>query len=114
MGESAKTRRFCDKLKERNFRVYVLAGGSRYQQSGLPDRYVCGWGVAGWLEFKDEKTRVRPLQKKVIGDMRERGANACILRFVPGGYRAEDEKGNILHTGDEHPAQFIADLWSQS
>lgn len=62
--------------------VVVPYCATRRQPSGYPDRLVWHTKWSGWLEFKDIKTRLTPLQKHRITELNKRKpGSAYVVRF---------------------------------
>ena len=85
--ECKKTRNFCKLLKQHGCKVVVFAGGSVYQEAGIPDRFICHYTLnkGCWAEFKDTTTAIKDIQRKHIEDFRLRGVNAVFARFTVDG-----------------------------
>ena len=80
MKESEWTRKICKGLEECGALIFAIVGGEM-QAPGWPDRAVICHGHTFWLEFKGEKTRVRPLQKIIHRRIADRGGKIFIVRY---------------------------------
>lgn len=56
--------------------------GSYYQRPGLPDTFILHKGVVLFVEFKGAETVIRPLQNRVLEEIRQHGGNSFTVRFV--------------------------------
>jgi hypothetical protein len=67
-------------MERHGAKVDAIVGGDPRQRSGLPDRIVSRERV--WLvEFKGEKTPVRPLQRVIHRERNRYGKNVFIARY---------------------------------
>ena len=94
--ECKKTRDLCNELKKLNAVVLAIVAHTK-QEPGWPDRYICHTRWHGWIEFKDVHTRLAPLQRIRIRELRKRGDNAWVVRFPD---RIEDHEGRLHATFD--------------
>lgn len=78
MSESKDTREFCAELLRVNARFLALVG-SKQQQNGWPDRYVSHAYWHGWIEFKNGKRKLDPLQIVRRNDMNSRQPGSCVM-----------------------------------
>lgn len=87
--------------------VLALVAGKR-QSPGWPDRYVCHPAFHGWLEFKGENTRLRPLQRAVMERLNLRRPRTALVVRAPG--RVEDHEGRLLDEFDGTGGSLLAAL----
>lgn len=106
--ETTWTRGICNEMKSMNALVFAIVGGEM-QEPGWPDRYICHRRWHGHIEFKGPRTKVTTKQRLIIRRLRERGANACIVRHPN---RIEDEEGKLLATFDGTGRGLLATLRS--
>lgn len=92
--ESPWTRDICNELVEQGAWFFAIVGG-KFQKSGLPDRVIAHrtTGVM-FLEFKGEKTKVKPIQRYVMNEMRRRVESSCVVVRCPD--RVENPDGTLL------------------
>lgn len=99
--ESEFTRRMCECLRQCNCRVIALVG-REMQEAGLPDRFVAHRELPGgvWLEVKRGDRKATPKQVSVIRDLRARGCNAFVLRWLRDVQllTLQDDRGRVLGT----------------
>lgn len=93
MAECKWTREICAQLERYNTLIFPVVA-SRMQKPGWPDRFIAHTQWQGWLEFKDYKTPVSRLQKKVLRELRLRNKRLAYIVRRPD--RIEDERGNLL------------------
>ena len=81
-SECAWTRDVCAYLRDRLACIVKAEfAGSKFQQPGWPDRWLCHTLWVGWLEFKGDETRVTLLQRKRMADIWNRQpASVFIVR----------------------------------
>jgi hypothetical protein len=79
---------------------------------GQPDRYISHRSWHGWIEFKDEKTKLKPIQAMRIKEMNERApGTAYVARFIGDEFlNIEDHEGNVLLEGANAPIAFLNGL----
>lgn len=70
--------------------------------SGLPDSLIIPHGKREiWVEFKGQRTPLEVIQRKTIQNMRDKGANVFVVRFIaPREWIVEDR------TGQEYSIKF--------
>ena len=89
MKESKFTKSFIDELKKCNCHCIAFVA-SAMQEGGIPDRWVSGQGLPQcWLEFKAPNGSLREDQRKKFERFDEHGADALIIREIPGGFWIE-------------------------
>ena len=78
--EILKTKAFCLELE--NCGAFIVPYvASKYNRSGVPDRFITHRLWNGWVEFKDKNTRLTDLQRWTLKQLRYRGCNAVVMRF---------------------------------
>lgn len=97
--ECKKTHDATRAMEEQGAYIFVIAGGSRYQTVGMPDRYITHPLFSGWVEFKDDGTPLRTDQSLVNGRLNSYHCNCYIVRFHVNGFTVENRKGKVLATG---------------
>jgi hypothetical protein len=110
--ESEKTRRLCREL-ERLGAVTLPYVGSTRQVPGWPDRWIGHPLWTGWLEFKDEKTRLDPLQARRIEKINvcwPGGAYVC--RFMGEGLLVQNSELHPLASCLCDPRALLCTLFS--
>ncbi len=105
--ECKLTKIICDELKRYNCKICIISGGSVFQTTGLPDRFISHSMWSGWIEFKDSETQLTKLQTYWIKEFRQRGQNAVVVRFP---YRIEDHSGAILSYFDGSAGNLLKRL----
>lgn len=99
MSESEQTRRLCAELRELGCIVRSIVG-TRMQEPGWPDRYLCHRLWHGHLEFKLWHEQLAPLQRKRAHDLNVRQPMTCLVvrhgaplscLELPAKQRADDE-----------------------
>ena len=113
MGTETKwTKEICRGLEKMNCLVKVNIGGAVRDKTGRvtvacepgwPDRYVHHTLFAVWLEFKDTKGKLSPMQKYKIDQMnRRRPGSAFVVR------RMFDD-GGVIEQSDGHELASFSD-----
>lgn len=92
MIETQWTAKLVNELKKCNARVLNIHGGPM-QAPGWPDMLIIHRRFHGFVEVKNEKTQVTPLQRRRILDIKSRGFPAIVLRMPN---KLEDENGNFI------------------
>lgn len=90
--ESKFTKRITEELRRCNAVVCVIHQ-STFSTPGTPDRYVCHAWWHGMLEFKGEKTMLKPHQRRMIKQLNMRRRNSALVVRAPG--TLEDEQGRV-------------------
>lgn len=80
--------------------VHVLAGGSIYQQSGLPDRLVAYRGLMFLVEFKKEDASLKTNQKLVKREIEATKNLVFVCRHREGGLVEIEGTGYLWYPGD--------------
>lgn len=97
MTESEWTRDICAGIRLCNGIVQAIVG-SKMQDPGWPDRFICHRYWRGHIEFKGAKTRLTDKQRIIIRGLRERQpGSAYVVRYPD---RIEDHEGELLATFD--------------
>lgn len=65
-----------DRAKEENFICYKFVSPGN---NGVPDRIVLGNNLTVFIETKAENEKPRPIQKKTINDMIDKGAFVYVI-----------------------------------
>jgi hypothetical protein len=89
--ECETTRRFCRSLEAQGALTYPLIAGTAIHGGivtgaappGWPDRLVLHTKWKGFIECKEGKGRLTPLQARIMGLIRDRGFPVWVIRFVP-------------------------------
>ena len=92
MAEIAKTHALVKTWKAKGAKVTVISGG-KFQEPGLQDRQVVWKGMVAFVEFKDEKTVITPMQRWQFEDVNKHGGFAVIARFTRGVLECETDQG---------------------
>ena len=82
MTESEMTAKIVHELKYTHKAFVIKIHGGIMQMAGLPDTCILYQGEDIWVEFKGENTKLRPLQIRVIEEMKKQGADVFVVRFV--------------------------------
>ena len=88
-SESEFTRWFCDQLRAVNAEVITFVG-SKMQQSGIPDRYVCHKLFRGWLEMKKNNAKLRTNQRILMTRLNKRDDVCLVVRYRDDRIEIED------------------------
>lgn len=83
MTEAQWTRKVCTEMRRCNALIFAIVG-SRMQEPGWPDRYICHTWWHGWLEFKGEHTRLTPHQTRIINFLNSRQPGCAYVVRWPG------------------------------
>lgn len=95
-SESEFTRWFSKQVTAAGAEVVAFVG-SRLQQGGICDRYVCHPTFRGWLEMKRGGERLRSLQKVFMNRLLSKGDVAMVVRYhVSNTIEIEDTRGHQL------------------
>lgn len=81
MRESLIERKSCQFAKANGWLVYKFVSPS---QSGVPDRLFIRDGAVVFVEFKAAGEQLRPLQQRIIANMRLHGAKVYVIDSVEG------------------------------
>jgi len=94
MTETKWTKRVCEELRRCNTQVVSLHGGSVYQTTGIPDRYIIHTVWNGWLEFKGPSTKLKGIQARFIKLHELKWPTTAYVVREPD--RIEDSQGELL------------------
>lgn len=103
-SESKSTKDYCDFIKADGGVILVFSASLR-QTCGIPDRYIAHRKYCGFAEMKKGDAKLRTDQYLILKSLRERGANAVVIRFYDTEIIWEDHLGNRLLTETKVPGE---------
>lgn len=92
-------------IRQNHGGICFSIAGSYYQSAGWPDSFIACSKYQGFLEFKGRTTVLRKLQAYTIKQLRDRGVNCYVVRFVefkPNLWDVTDETGKVLSSIVSH------------
>lgn len=97
MNETAYTAKVRKKLDAEGALTLKWRPGNG-QRAGVPDLWVGHPHWQGWIEFKMDRNKLRPVQKSVINMLTARGVPTLIIRGPK--HQIEDATGAVCGTLD--------------